>query len=374
MFLIKKLVKLIFVKKKSLKILIFGLLLFAQTLAAQRMYVLDNLSKIGWIDPKVDCDFHEICQINTISGPTDISFHPNGKLYVTNFEGQLYTLDTTNCQPTLIGSFANNANEFFNALTSDANGLIFCAGSRLATFNPVTNIFKDLGALPTFGWSSGDLTFRDGKLYLSTQNNTILAVNGDNPSKSKVVFPLNLPPDSDVFGIVTAANGCNSQVTYATVTTTMGEHFIYEVDFKAESVTKVCQTDRGMLGATTSQEFLVSECDSTDINPPVDPTFAIYLPNIFSPDDDGKNDFFTAYVDLTAAPIIEFLQIYDRWGGLAFEKKEFPPNDDLLGWNGSWANSGKKVTNGVYVVKCKIRFSNGSFLIKSADLTVIRSK
>jgi hypothetical protein len=365
---------LILLKKNTSKIFFFLLLAGVQTLLAQRIFVLDEASKIGWIDPKINCDFHEICQINTISAPTDISFHPNGKLYAINFEGKLYEIDTMNCQSTLLGNFPNSTNEFYNALTSDANGLIFCAGSRLATFNPATSFFKDLGALPAFGWSSGDLTFRDGKLYLSTQNNTILAVNSNNPSKSKVVFPLNVPTGSDVFGIVTAANGCNSQITYATVTTSTGENFIYEVDFKVQSVKKTCQTDRGMLGATTSQEFLISDCDSTKTNPPVDPTFAVYLPNVFSPDDDGKNDFFTIYVDPTAAPVIEFLRIYDRWGGLAFEKKEFPPNDAPLGWNGSWSNSGKKVLDGVYVVKCKIRFSDGSFLIKSTNLTVVRSK
>jgi CHU_C Type IX secretion signal domain len=365
---------LIFLKKKLLKTLFFIFAASLQMLVAQRMYVLDDIQNLGWIDPKIDCDFHLICQINSISGATDISFHPNGRLYAVNYEGSLFEVDTINCQSTLLGNFPNNTNEFYNALTSDANGLIFCAGSRLATFNPATNVFKDLGALPAFGWSSGDLTFRDGKLYLSTQNNTILAVNGDKPNKSKVVFPLNLPTGSDVFGIVTAANGCNSQVTYATVTTSTGEHFIYEVDFKTESVKKICQTAQAMLGATTPQEFLVSDCDSTNTNPPVDPTFAIYLPNVFSPDDDGKNDFFTAYVDPTALPEIEYLRIYDRWGGLVFEKKSFLPNDPLLGWNGSWANSGKKVLNGVYVVHCKIRFSDGSFLIKSTDLTVVRSK
>ncbi len=361
-------------KKNSRATLLFLSLFFVGSLGAQRLYVLDQDQKIGFIDLGDGCKFTELCAVNNLSALTDISFHPNGKLYLLKVGGELFTIDTTSCATNPVGTFPGGPTNFYNALTSDADGILYAAGSRLAKFNPANGQFSDLGALPNpWGWSSGDLTFRDGALFLVTQNNTILKVNINKPAQSAVVFNLDVPPGSEVFGIVTAADGCNSQATYATVSEPGNQYFLYEIDFRTPAISKKCETPRGILGATTRQEFLVSECDSTLIDPPGVPTAAIFLPNVFSPDDDGKNDFFTPFVDLGGEPTVELLRIYDRWGGLVFEKKDFQPNNEPEGWNGSWANLGKKVANGVYVFYCQIGFANGSRLTKTGNVTVARS-
>ena len=97
------------------------------------------------------------------------------------------------------------------------------------------------------------------------------------------------------------------------------------------------------------------------------------MPNVFSPDDDGKNDFFTPFADIASEPTVELLRIYDRSGGLVFEKKHFKPNIEPDGWNGYWANTGKKVANGVYIFYCQIGFANGSRLVKTGTVTAAGS-
>ncbi|MBL7806918.1 MAG: gliding motility-associated C-terminal domain-containing protein, partial [Saprospiraceae bacterium] len=72
---------------------------------------------------------------------------------------------------------------------------------------------------------------------------------------------------------------------------------------------------------------------------------AIYVPNVFQPGSE-RNPQFTVFgaADLQE---IKVMQLYDRWGELLFDKREFPPNDPSLGWDGTFR--GQAVAPGVYV-------------------------
>ncbi|MCG8327163.1 MAG: PKD domain-containing protein [Chitinophagales bacterium] len=56
----------------------------------------------------------------------------------------------------------------------------------------------------------------------------------------------------------------------------------------------------------------------------------IYIPNAFSPNDDGINDTFRGYTAPKAAWLSYHLMIFDRWGDMLFET-----NDPALGWDGT---------------------------------------
>ncbi|MGL4595981.1 MAG: PKD domain-containing protein [Bacteroidia bacterium] len=77
------------------------------------------------------------------------------------------------------------------------------------------------------------------------------------------------------------------------------------------------------------------------------PYTTIYIPNTFTPNGDGKNDFFFAYGNY----VTDFqMMIFDRWGNLIFQS-----NDINKGWDGR-ANGGKdiaQIDTYVYVVSCK---------------------
>ena len=77
------------------------------------------------------------------------------------------------------------------------------------------------------------------------------------------------------------------------------------------------------------------------------PVFTIYIPNAFTPDGNGSNDYFAA----KGMDISEFsMMIFDRWGELIFQ------SDDITkGWDGK-ANHGDKIAEqGVYVYKIEVR-------------------
>ncbi len=79
------------------------------------------------------------------------------------------------------------------------------------------------------------------------------------------------------------------------------------------------------------------------------PSPTYFLPNAFSPNDDGVNDVYQGQGDLIG--IRDFnMKIFNRYGQLVFETEE--PD---IGWNGRFQNVGSVLEQGVYV--CKVRFT-----------------
>ncbi len=94
----------------------------------------------------------------------------------------------------------------------------------------------------------------------------------------------------------------------------------------------------------------------------------IYIPNVFSPNDDGHNDFFQLFpADDIEILSVEF-QLFNRWGALIFKTE-----DINFTWDGCFKDS--KLNPGVYVwwLKANIRACKQEIEIyKEGDLTLIR--
>jgi len=67
-----------------------------------------------------------------------------------------------------------------------------------------------------------------------------------------------------------------------------------------------------------------------------------FLPNVFSPNDDGKNEYFTPLNPYKYIKDID-LNIYNRWGQIVFKTK-----DPAINWDGIHLESGEAVPGGVY--------------------------
>ncbi len=95
----------------------------------------------------------------------------------------------------------------------------------------------------------------------------------------------------------------------------------------------------------------------------------VFVPNIFSPNNDGSNDFFTIYADnkVSAIPII---QIFDRWGNMVYESQKVQVNQESTGWDGR-AN-GKQLNPGIYIYRAEIEFIDGKKDILVGTVSLIR--
>ncbi|MCB9080467.1 MAG: gliding motility-associated C-terminal domain-containing protein [Lewinellaceae bacterium] len=95
----------------------------------------------------------------------------------------------------------------------------------------------------------------------------------------------------------------------------------------------------------------------------------IYIPNAFSPNADGANDFFTAYGG-PAALVIKRALIFDRWGELVYSANNVALNDESLGWDGTY--KGRPLNSGVFAYFFEIEFIDGQVFLFEGDVTLVR--
>ena len=95
----------------------------------------------------------------------------------------------------------------------------------------------------------------------------------------------------------------------------------------------------------------------------------VYVPNIFTPDGDGLNDYF--YIKTgSGVKNIKRLMIYDNWGEKLFDKKNLRINVPIDGWNGKF--KGRNVNSGVYVYVFELELEDDSIYRIAGDVTIIK--
>ncbi len=94
----------------------------------------------------------------------------------------------------------------------------------------------------------------------------------------------------------------------------------------------------------------------------------IFIPNTFSPNNDGSNDIF--YPRGTGLFKIKLLRIFNRWGEVVFEKSSFDANNPSNGWDGT--NRGAKLNTDVFVYTLEIICDNGSVLTYNGNIALIK--
>ena len=87
-----------------------------------------------------------------------------------------------------------------------------------------------------------------------------------------------------------------------------------------------------------------------------------FIPNTFTPNDDGENDLFRVK-GLKVDQV--FLAIYNRWG-----EKVFETNDLSVGWDGKY--KGRPADVGVFGWYLKVKCINGEETFKKGNVTLIR--
>lgn len=91
--------------------------------------------------------------------------------------------------------------------------------------------------------------------------------------------------------------------------------------------------------------------------------YEVFMPNIFSPNGDGSNDVFVP-IDFGAVRT-GTLKIFNRWGGLIYETRDFN-----AGWDGTF--KGRQVNPGVFIYYISGEFLDGNTFSKTGSVTLIR--
>jgi len=83
----------------------------------------------------------------------------------------------------------------------------------------------------------------------------------------------------------------------------------------------------------------------------------VYIPNIFTPNGDGMNDYFLPETGRRVTQV-NYMKVYDRWGSLLFESRNFMTGDTNFGWDGTFR--GREMNPGAYVYKVEVTYDNGT--------------
>jgi len=239
------------------------------------------------------------------------------------------------------------------------NDTVVCDGEPI-TLTPVVN------SIGSFLWNDGST---DESLEISIEGTYSVAIlDGNNcPASDSVDVDVltslqpNLPNDTTICeDILLTLNGYQpSAETYLW----QGESAFYEQNESTDTTFLITYPGIYSLETTNQCGGLTQYIEVTKEDCTCNP----FIPNGFTPNQDGRNDEFQVYAN---CEILEFrMEIYDRWGSLLFAT-----DNPLEGWDG--ISNGKAANSGVYVYRVEYsatdKNGNPSTSVKHGSVTLIK--
>lgn len=123
-------------------------------------------------------------------------------------------------------------------------------------------------------------------------------------------------------------------------------------------------TDQIVIDEPDLATALINKCSSFDLESNV------YIPNAFSPNNDGNNDEFRIFVNQDIVATVKTMRIFDRWGNLVFERQDFEPGDRRVAWDGF--HRGQLLSPGVYIYSLEFEDVLGQITILRGSVALMR--
>lgn len=312
---------------------------------------------------------------------TTFTWNPGGltgqSITVSPSATTTYTVDASN---TLGCNTSAQVIVTVNAIPASpvANDVVICSGADavLQIQNPQTGY--------TYNWytsSTGGTPIGSGNTFTVSNvsaNATYYAeaISGSNctstsrsPVSITVLQPLSQPVvsliDSTFTSLTFSWNSIPGAIGYE-VTTDGGATY----QTPSSGSTGTTHTISGLTGnqtVTLQVRALGSQtCENSILSKPVSGTTLsskeIFVPNVFTPNGDGKNDVLYVYGNYIAA--IQ-LRIFNQWGEMIFMSQNIG-----IGWDGT--HRGKQQPVGVYVYTLKVVLRDGTIVNQKGSINLLR--
>ncbi|MEP7107526.1 MAG: T9SS type B sorting domain-containing protein [Ferruginibacter sp.] len=151
-----------------------------------------------------------------------------------------------------------------------------------------------------------------------------------------------------------AKPGINYPVEYAVINFPLllkareiGENVLWKPGTSLNTETSFTPTFRGVLDRLYTIEIRTNtECLTVDTQlVKTIKNVEIYVPNAFTPNEDGRNDFL--HPILKGVNEVRYFRVYNRWGNLIFERKNGQP-----GWDGTFKGIPQPQQTVVWMLEC----------------------
>jgi len=94
----------------------------------------------------------------------------------------------------------------------------------------------------------------------------------------------------------------------------------------------------------------------------------VFIPNTFTPNGDGVNDHF--FISGKGLGLIKHMAVYNRWGELMFEGRDFNANDPGMGWDGTFR--GEVLRPDVYIYVVDVLCETGDTFTFRGDISLVK--
>jgi gliding motility-associated-like protein len=94
----------------------------------------------------------------------------------------------------------------------------------------------------------------------------------------------------------------------------------------------------------------------------------VKVPNAFSPNGDGLNDYFEPWFVNKSGYVVEDFRVYNRWGNQVFKAQ----GTKKARWDGYYSDKEEKAPTGVYYYFVSVRFIDGTVEKVKGDVTLLR--
>lgn len=293
------------------------------------------------------------------------------------------------------GGLAINAQVYgpFALAIDGADNIYVCSGVnneqsyRVRKIDAVTNIITTVAGKGTQGFSGdggGPLNaeINPSDIVFDAQGNMFIADNGNNRVReisypelavpvisntgncSQTAFSFNATNTNNIDAVKWDFGDAGSGANNASVSQSPNHIFA-----TAGTYTVTITVYKGSQFKTATKQVSVINCTTPDDpgnpdpnNPDTNTPGAIFIPNTFTPNNDGINDIFR--VVLTDPPTAFSQTIYDRYGRVMFQSKSITKN-----WDGKY--NGKDCPAAVYYYKVSYKQS-GVSVVHAGSVTLLR--
>jgi gliding motility-associated-like protein len=222
----------------------------------------------------------------------------------------------------------------------------------------------------TYLWNNGENTASLQNIAAGNYELTVTDATGCTVSSNKIVelsVPLSMVFAQDTVEVLTGQTATLIPIL------NVADSSLALINWTPSDALSCADCLKPIVSPTLSTSYQVTVTDKNDCSAtskvfvevidtkPVD----FYIPNAFTPNDDGVNDFFE--INLPSGIVFKTLQIFDRWGELIFQS-----NNPQNSWDGTYKGKLMPLEVYIYVLNYASNRATENELSFSGDVTVIR--
>jgi gliding motility-associated-like protein len=232
------------------------------------------------------------------------------------------------------------------------------------------------GGTPPYEYSLDGVVFSNsttlGGLFAGNYDVVVMDANGCEESFAETI----LPAPEFIVDISSNQDDNTLQLGDSILLTALGSSTMANYSWISSDSLKTLNGSSIFVSPNVTTTYFVEAIDTTSfctassqITIKVVKDRRVYIPNAFSPNDDGRNDTFYINTDNAAVEIKSF-RIFSRNGSLVFEATNFTPNDINTAWDGTFL--GEELNPAVFVYIAEIEFVDGAVEIFTGDVLLVK--